>query len=149
MADNTSKAAIRQNFVDQIDQLVDVQNAKYMAGLNQAAGNFYQPALGAWDGDLHNIVGMGIPFDRTSQAEDFQNAAANGGVTGDYEITQLQGDMLAVMERAYRARHHSSVRTRCHAAARHRGHGHPTGVLRLGILGYLQLLEKQSKEARS
>lgn len=148
MSDPTSKAALRQNFVDHIDNLIDYQNLRYTATLNQATGNFYEPPPTDWNGDLFDLQGMSAAFDRTPQQEDFQNTAKDGGVQGDYILTILQGDTLACLERAYRARHQTAVRTRFHSAARQRGHGHPSGVLSRGLQGYLEWLEKQAKERR-
>jgi len=149
MAEPTSKAALRENFVQHISKLVDFQNQRHESALNQGPSTFYEPPDSDWDGDLFDLQGMSKAFDRTPQQEDFQTAASEGGVQGDYILTILQGDMLAVLERAYRARHHTSVRSRLHAAARQRGHGFPTGVLSQGLQGYLEWLEKQAKEQRT
>lgn len=149
MPDPISQAALRQNFLDHIQQLVQYQQRKYQASTNSGTFNSYTPPpTENWDGDLFDLINMAAAFLRDNQNEDFQNVASNSGVQADYILMTLQGDFIATIERAYRARHQTSVRTRMHAAARYRGHSFPTGVLQLGLQGYLEWLEKQAKEQR-
>jgi len=148
MSNPTSKASLRSSFISQIQALSDHQIRRYMAALNSGTFNYFRPPTSDWSGDLFDLVGIAEAFKRLEQEQDFQSTASSGGVQGDYILTTLQGDFLAVLERAFRARHQTSVRTRIHAAARYRGHGFPTGVMQLGMQGYLEWLEKQAKEQR-
>ena len=68
------------------------------------------------------------------------------GVVGDLMTSSLQGDYLAMQERAFRARHLSGVRRRLHAAARRAGHGDDKGLFKRGVLGYVESVLKQSKD---
>jgi hypothetical protein len=129
---------------------MDWQNRRFNAlGSGGTDSNFYQPPDSGWSGDVTDWQGMSQAFDRTLQQEDFQKMVTDDGTTSDNTLIVLQNDLLAALERAYRARHHSSVRTRMHAAARHRGHGHSGGVLKKGLQGYLEWIEKQGKAKRS
>jgi len=148
MTTASSKAAVRENFLQHLQQLVDYQQARYEASVQGNGSDFYAPPASDWSGDLHDQEGLAKAFDRTPQYEDFQYAATASGVQGDFELTILQGDWIAMLERAYRSRHRTAIRSRLHAAARHRGHAHPAGVLPRGLQGYLEWLDKQAKERR-
>lgn len=144
----SSKAAIRDNFLQHLQQLVAHQQQRYEAVGQGSGADFYSPPPSDWSGDLHDHEGIAAAFDRTPQYEDFQYAASQEGVQGDFELTLLQGDWIASLERAFRSRHRTAVRSRLHAAARYRGHAHPAGVLPRGLQGYLEWLDKQAKELR-
>ena len=70
------------------------------------------------------------------------------GTVGDFYQIQLQGDMLACMERSYRLRHNSAIQDRIYTATRFKGQGHPYGVIKEGMIGYIKniaLLNKGEK----
>ena len=61
-------------------------------------------------------------------------------------VTTTQIDYLAIMERAFRARHTMSrPRAMLHAMGRKAGHGSNTGPLVRGVLEHVRGLVKQSK----
>lgn len=98
-----------------------------------------------WNGDVFDIPSLGLSFSRRELYGLFRtvvSATENGGTVGDLEVILTQGDYLAAAERAFRARHSSSVRDKMHAAARHRGQGDPRGVLNSGLGNYIKQLVK-------
>lgn len=77
------------------------------------------------------IPSLGSVYDRTDINENYADCVSDGaspGTAGDVISLKTQGDILASMERAYRARHASSVRCMAHAAGRRAGHGHEKGI---------------------
>ncbi len=145
---STSVAAIRSRFRAQLTALQTGAKAAYAAALMQAPRRWFNPDPGAWSGDLSDLPGMSAAFDRSDNSTDYQAAIKDGqnpGVVGDLMASQLQGDYLAVLERAYRARHHSSVRCLMHAAARYNGHADPKGLFQQGVLGYLANIIKAAQ----
>ena len=86
------------------------------------------PSLETWNGDLFNISGIGDAFCRdefnAAYAEAVETAGTvAGGRLADRYVSKVQLYYIAAMERAFRARHASSVRCNYHAAGRRRGHG--------------------------
>lgn len=84
-----------------------------------------------WTGDLTAIDQIEKAFDRSEIEEN--HAAVIGdlaapGTAGDVISLKLQNDYVAAMERAFRARHATSVRCMAHAAGRRAGHGHSAGI---------------------
>lgn len=66
-------------------------------------------------------------FDRTKLNDAYEAATLdpkNAGTVGDVISYKLQIDYIASMERAFRARHSSLVRSFCHGAGRRYGQGH-------------------------
>ncbi len=84
---------------------------------------------------------MDQAFDREAINQNFAElfaASDNAGTIGDATSLKLQGDYVAVVERAYRARVATPLRCMAHAAARRAGHGHAAGVFTGGVLQYAQ-----------
>ena len=103
---------------------------------------------GEWSGSVFDIPGISLAFCRCKMAEDFKKAVTDvkkPGVSGDLIATQIQGDYLATMERAFRTKHMTRVRCAMHAAARHNGMGHDTGIFKRGLEGYVTGILKQAK----
>jgi len=106
---------------------------------------WYAPEKEGWSGDPFDLEGMAEPFKRSQHEEEFAKAVADPqspGVVADLMLSQLQGDILASLERALRARLRTSIRSKMHAAARLYGHGHENGVIMLGQVNYLERLIK-------
>lgn len=145
-----SKAEIRKTFRNQLESLaVTGQNIDQASQLRDQR-RWTEINKGDWDGDLSKISDLGKPFSREENANDTRDAIRDvnsPGAIGDLMVSQLQGDYLALMERAFRARHQSEVRSQFHAAARRFGHGAPTGVLARGVLGYLEGILKATKNS--
>lgn len=124
--------------------------AQYAASQEKAAKLGLPPkyfAPSGWNGDVFDIPALGLSFSRRELYGLFRTAVSSadaGGTVGDLETIVLQGDFLAAAERAFRARHASSVRDKMHAAGRHRGQGDPRGVLTSGLNNFLKSLVKLS-----
>jgi hypothetical protein len=77
------------------------------------------------------IADLGSTYDRAAINTNYVDCLSDGdspGTVGDVVAVKTQGDILATMERGFRARHASSIRCRAHAAARRQGHGHAKGI---------------------
>jgi len=100
-----------------------------------------------WDGDLFNLVGMSQAFERDELDQDFLAVIdpTSPGVSGDLISLSVQGDWLATQERAFRSRHQTQLRSWMHALARRRGHASDAGVIRKGLLHYVENLLQASK----
>jgi hypothetical protein len=146
MADPQSNAELRDVFNKQLEALKTYCQRQEESVKNEEPSLFFAPELLGWSGDLADIEGMSKAFDREEIYQDFRDTIQEDdkGVTADLEVEVTQGDFIARMERAYRQRHHSSLRDRMHAAARFRGHRHDNGVLTVGVLGYLEHLKNMA-----
>lgn len=141
-----SKSEVRERFQAQIKALTDTAAAVSAAATNLSAQTkWFTPDLGDWDGDLQNTAAIASAFDRDENAEDVIKAYTDDGVSGDITAGQIQGDVLAAMERAYRARHSSSVRAKLHAVARLEGHVHENGPINGAIAGYVTRVLERAK----
>ncbi len=99
-----------------------------------------------WDGDPLNIGGITLAFDRSDIGQAYASCLSDPshpGSTADAMALKLQSDWLAMQERAFRCRHETSVRAAVHAAARRAGHAHEKGVIKTGVIGYVQTILKQ------
>lgn len=99
-----------------------------------------------WDGDPLNIGGTTIAFDRAEIGQAYASCLSDPGspgTTADTMALTLQSDWLAMQERAFRCRHETSVRASIHAAARRAGHAHEQGVIKTGVVGYIQSILKR------
>lgn len=140
------KSEIAPKFRDQLETLAEYAQAQGDAVLGETPPKWYRPA--DFEGSLRDLDAISEPFSRGEIERYFEEAVKDSespGTVGDLAIVQLQGDALAAMERAFRARHASAARCRVHAAARLRGHGHPHGVIRGSLLGYLINLDRRNK----
>src|SRR5688572_30126624 len=106
MSDPQSKIDVGSNFQQQIRKLAAW--AERADVTQEDPPLWYIPEVAGWSGNLFDLEGMSEPFTRSAHSEDFANIVKdtdNPGTTGDLILTALQGDTLAAMERAYRARH--------------------------------------------
>ncbi len=133
---------------DRLNELADYAevNAAAAAGLGPA--HWYRP--GDFSGSLLNPLDYHEPFDRRQQEYEFEQAVtgADGktfGTTTDLALVQLQGDLMACAERAFRARHQTAVRSRIHPTGRLAGHAADTGVIKESMLGYIVALDRLNK----
>jgi hypothetical protein len=86
-----------------------------------------------------DVPGTTAGFDRTAIDANYNRCiadAANPGTVGDVISLKTQGDYVAAMERAYRARHCTPARLIGFMAARRAGHGDPAGVFQGGALRF-------------
>lgn len=147
----SSVADIRKNFYNQLVQMQQLTTNAYQASQLQAQRKWMQPVLGDWSGDVFDLEGLAIPFDRSDNSDDYLKALdpSAPGVLGDLQVAQLQAEWLAVQERAYRARLVSRCRAEQHTASRFYGHGHEAGLYKKSILGSLQGIAANSKNSGS
>lgn len=140
-----SVAQIRDRFRAQLNMLVETGDNNHRAAKLETRRSWTMLDKNGWSGDLHDLDGMSKAFDRADNWQDFKDAikdASAPGTSGDIIASQLQSEYLATQERAFRNRHASPCRLMLHAAARRRGHSHDNGVLKVGVLGYLENILK-------
>lgn len=151
MPDPTIKsvAEVRDRFTDQLKATTKAgANAEQAVQLKEQLQQ-HQIDKGKWKGDVFDLDGIHDAFDREENEDDVIKAIrdpSEPGTVGDLMVSSLQGDYLATMERAFRARHQTRIRADVHAAARRRGHGHDAGLFQRGVVGYIEGLLKLSKE---
>lgn len=149
MGHGTSVAEVRQHFAQQaIENLQQSAAAEAAALAGQGVPQQHRITPSGWSGDLFDLAGLTNVFSRAEIEEDFLAAirdAAQPGTVGDLMACQLQGDYLAMQERAFRARHQTPQRLYLHAVARRRAHGHPGGVVVRGVLGQVENILRKSK----
>lgn len=146
-----SRAEVDSNFEKQLKQIQLVAGQEAAARVTYATAQpWMMPTADAevWDGNLLDLAGLGKPFSREKANSYFTQAISNKdqpGVDGDCVASVLQADYLALMERAFRARH-ASTRPRMvmHAMARRGGHGHAQGVFG-SALEYVRGILRQAK----
>jgi hypothetical protein len=142
------RSDIDPNFQAQVKNLATLQSDEYDARTKGNQVKVDMPVKNDWDGDLHDLDGIGQAFNRDKANEDFTNAIKdpnNPGVTGDLVATTTQIDYLSCMERAFRARHGSSFpRMVAQAAGRANNQGADTGPIVRSALDYVRGVHKQS-----
>lgn len=153
MPDPKSVAEVRDRFLKQaIDNIQKSAEKLFKHFTDQQAPQ--QPLVdkAEWDGDLFNLEDISKVFDRTELEEDFlaviDKDQPDKGVIGDLMNISTQGDWLATLERAFRSRHSTPIRAWMHAAARRRGQANNGGVIKRGMLDYVERLVKESKNAQ-
>jgi len=155
MADPKSVAQLRKAFTEQsIKSSMDTADNIYKAGKNQEQRKQHKiiksiEAGKAWSGDVFDIEGIGHAFNREAIGKDFKDAIKDAeapGTVGDLMISQLQGDHVATMERAFRVRHQSRVRGDIHSIGRRYGMAHDAGIFKRGLEGYLAAILRKSKD---
>jgi hypothetical protein len=140
------------NFQSQLqaqkDQGQAEMNQRTAAG--QVPWNMPSP-LGDWDGDLFDegFATIGRPFNRDQANQQYIDATSDGsnpGRSGDLVATTTQVDLMATLERAFRARHCSRFpRMVAHAmGTRGYGHGGDKGVLNQSMINYVMGILKQT-----
>ena len=106
--------------------------------------------VGGWDGDPLQVAGMAARFDRGPVGQNYAECLADQralGSVGSAQALVLQSDYVAAQERAFRVRHATSVRCAAHAAGRRRGHADDRGVIRAGVIRYVEDLVKRGAKA--
>lgn len=149
MAKATSKADVDPNFETQVKELQTQNAAIAPAALLGQQTQWLMPKHADWTGDLFDWDNMGKPFNRDASNKAFRDAisdAKSPGTTGDMAVTTTQIDILAIMERSFRARHTMSrPRAFAHAMGRRKGHGNDKGPLVQCQLEYIRGLVKESR----
>lgn len=144
----TSVADIRTVFRGLLGKFQSWAAGASQASQLQQQRAWCQPPLNGWSGDVFDLAGLSQAFDRSDNWNDYLAALKAGkGVVGDLQVSQLQGDWLSIAERAYRTRLMTRCRAEQHSASRLYGHGHPQGLFKKSILGYLQGIVKSAKNS--
>lgn len=123
MARGTSKARIIKVFNDQVAALIEQNGKCAKASSDDGAGRVWMNgAFGSngWNGDVTDLTAMRKAFDR-SEVIDTMNEVMqkeNPGTTADKIAMKFQSDYLASLDRAYRTRHASAVRSEIFSASR-------------------------------
>jgi len=147
----SSKAEVRDRFSLQIEQLTTMLKSQGESLQGSGQPKQFEPDRNGWGGDPFDLEGIEKPFDRAEHKEDVEAAIADladPGTVGDLVASSLQGDILAVLERSFRASNMSRVRRTVHAAARRAGHGNDAGPWKRGIKGVIEGILKHSKDGQ-
>ena len=106
------------------------------------------PPKGDWKGDLFKWQDLYHPFDSKDPNQELVDAvsdAENPGNVGDLVNTNTQIEYLAMVERAFRARHTMPfARGVAHTSGRRNGQGSDKGPLKFSVMKYLEDLQKMS-----
>ena len=146
MAEATPKAFVGQVFQRQLRALALYNEQMAVAAKNAGPAAWATPV--DEDGKPVTLADLANACSRKEQGDQFVAAVGDGnapGTVGDLSLCQLQGDFVASLERAYRARRLCACRSRLHAAARAAGHSHPRGPVLGGLLGYAVRLDRLNK----
>lgn len=136
----SSKAKVHDVFSNNITELA-TQNLRAVQAAHGLGNRPWNMPTAGWKGHTLDVPAITGAFDRSEITTNFEEVIASGtnpGTTGDVVSLKCQADYIAVMERAFRARHASPVRLLAFAAARRYGHGQAAGVLLGGTLKYAQ-----------
>jgi hypothetical protein len=128
-------------FLDNVNELAKTSGALGDAAKDAGKRVWQLPPKKDWGGKHSDLAGLVSPFDRADVNNKYAEAIGNpesGVPLSDLMSLGLQISYVAAMERAYRARHASPVRCLLVAAARRTGHGKDAGVLKGGVVGYIQ-----------
>lgn len=85
-------------------------------------------------------------FDVAKADDDYANARATEGRTRDVQTAKIGANLLMGLNRDFRQRTRSPIRSFIHAAARALGDEDPKGALRLHSLGWLERLAGATDE---
>lgn len=135
MAAASSKVDVDANYETQVRNLAELAAAEGSAFVNAAPGVWARPKN--WSGSLNDWEGLDAVF-ATPQADEGAALAVSDpnapGTVGDMIAAATMSEYLSVMERAFRARHTSRIRSLMHAAGRKIGQGNPGGTfIKLGL----------------
>lgn len=122
-----------RTFQAELDALKQHADQLHQAMLGLAAARWYRPAT----------LSASQPFSREGLIEQFRqiaNSRGEKGVTTDLEGLLLQAEFLAALQRSWRARHRTPAAALAIAAQRLAHRGGDTGVLRLGLQNYVEVL---------
>lgn len=135
----TPKAKLHDSFTEALTDLAS-QATDISKGIRGTGQRAWQYPSSLEESPLA-IDKLDTGFDREEINTNYEETIADGaspGTVGDVVALKTQGDYLAVMERAFRARHATPVRCLAHAAGRRKGHGHAKGIFQGGLVTYIQ-----------
>jgi hypothetical protein len=131
---------IDPNFQAQINQLGTEFNQYWVAASTFGKQpQWILPVKNNWDGSPFTISGptsFASAYDRTTLNANYNQALQSGNLTDRWSI-KTQVDYMAMMERAFRARHATSIRCNAMSLGRQMGQGtQNTGVFYM-LVNYL------------
>jgi hypothetical protein len=135
-------AKISETYKKQIDRLAERvgERGEALQGADPGSSKWMTPEGLTGDVVEDTEAELHDPFERDGPNEDYVEAITpeTQGSAGDLIVSTMQVDTLAQMERAYRARHITRVRSVAHACGRMRAHGRDGGVWKRSHRGYLE-----------
>lgn len=147
-AKSSQKSSISDILQKLIDELSSQANSEAVSRKMNGQVEWMMPPKGKWGGDLFKWQDLYHPFDSEKPNEELVDAikdAESPGNVGDLINTNTQIEYLAMVERAFRARHTMSFpRGVAHASARRHGQGGDKGPLKFSVMKYLEDLQKMS-----
>lgn len=94
-----------------------------VSGRNQGLSVWFLGDTSLWSGDPLDIASIAAAFSRAKVGTSYSDTlTSEDGTVGDAASCTLQSDYLAMVERAFRMRHSSPIRSEAHATARKLGH---------------------------
>lgn len=147
-AKSSQKSSISNVLQKLVNELATQAKRESTERKKNAQVKWMMPPKGDWSGDLFKWQDLYHPFDSEKPNEELVKAisdAKDPGNAGDLVNTNTQIEYLAMMERAFRARHTMSfARGIAHASGRRHGQGGDKGPLKFSIMKYLEDLQKMS-----
>lgn len=138
-----SRGSVHDVFTDTAEKLKNWRNNSYQAdiGLTQREWQFPGVADGG-TGDPNDLASFTNVYDRDAIDKNYEVCVTSipPGTVGDGQSLRLQGDYVAMAERAMRTRHCSPIRGIIHHAARDRGLSSSTGVFEVWVKSYVENL---------
>jgi len=132
-------AKVYPEFLAHIDAIVESSQAASDATCLEGQRRWDYPPTGlGWYGDPYDLANMNGAFDRTPFNTDYVAVISTPGQrVGEAIVIKLQLDYIAMMERAFRTRHASSIRCKLHASSRRGGHANLDGPFKGTMVAYL------------
>jgi hypothetical protein len=127
--------SLNTEFTDQLTALKDTADANADAVCGDTQRKWYLPPLGAWSGDPYDIPNTRYAFDRSSLNADYINVISDipqRGRQGEAMILKLQLDYIIALERSFRTRQASIIRSKVHAGIRRKSHAASGGLYDTG-----------------
>ena len=147
-AQSSQKSSISNILQKLIDELASQSKKESTERKKNDQVKWMMPPKGDWGGDLFKWQELYHPFDSKDPNEELVKAVSDAkspGNVGDLVNTNTQIEYLAMVERAFRARHTMSfARGVAHASGRRHGQGGDKGPLKFSVMKYLENLQKMS-----
>lgn len=142
-----AKVGMDANFEKRLRELREHAQAERLARSRGGQVRWFRPS--DWDGDVFDHAGMGGPFSRdaaNAEAVDAVKDPKAPGTTADTIAAAIMIETLAVMERAFRARHTlSRCRAVAHVLARKQNHGAAGGTFIQNGVEYARAALRQAR----
>ena len=147
-AKSSQKSSISNVLQELIEELASQSKEESTERKKNDQVKWMMPPKGDWKGDLFKWQEMYHPFDSEDPNKELVEAVSDAkspGNVGDLVNTNTQIEYLAMVERAFRARHTMSfARGVAHASGRRHGQGGDKGPLKFSVMKYLEDLQKMS-----